>query len=163
MGSMAGPQPAASTGKRMEALVVTALLLVVTLGIGWLIWSVFEWRNARTPSYRLLGLRIVRRSDERPIRLGRSFARASICGLLVIPTMTVCCVIGICFAFGASPPDGLLRRPRTAPWDLLTATKVIEERTRPGEMGGPGHGVLKPIDLTRATRASGTHKNGRAH
>src|ERR1700728_1763023 len=113
---MAGCQPAASLGKRLEALVLTVLLLVVTLVIGWLIWSVFEWRKGQTPSYRLLGLRIVGLSDEQPIRLGRSLARACICCLLVIPPIAVCCVIGICFTLGASPPDGLLRRPRIAPW-----------------------------------------------
>ncbi|MGP0030458.1 MAG: RDD family protein [Acidimicrobiales bacterium] len=159
---MAGRQPAVSLGKRMEALALTAALLVLTLGIGWLIWSVFEWRHARTPSYRLLGLHIVRRSDERPIRLVRSLARASICCLLVIPTVAVCCVIGLCFAFGASPPDDLLRRPRTAPWDFLTATRVTDERTRPEAHGDFGHAILKPIDLARATRASGTHNEGPA-
>ena len=101
---MAGHQPPARLGKRLEALVLTALLLVVTLAIGWLIWSVFEWRNGQTPSYRLLGLRIVRLSDERPIGLGRSLARSCICCLLVIPTIAVSCIIGICFTLGASAP-----------------------------------------------------------
>jgi uncharacterized RDD family membrane protein YckC len=160
---MAGRQPAASLGKRLEALVLTALLLVVTLAIGWLIWSVFEWRKGQTPSYRLLGLRIVRLSDERPIRLGRSIARACICCLLVIPTIAVCCVIGICFTLGASPPGGLLRRPRIAPWDYLTATKVTDERAQPEANGDFGHAILEPIDLAGATRASGTHNNGHAH
>jgi hypothetical protein len=160
---MAGRQPAANLGKRLEALILTALLLVVTLAIGWLIWSVFEWRNGQTPSYRLLGLRIVRLSDERPIRVGRSLARASICCLLVIPTLAVCCFIGISFTLGASPPDGLLRRPRVAPWDYLTATTVIDERAQPEAHGDFGHLILEPIDLSGATRASGTHKNGHAN
>jgi RDD family len=159
---MAGRQPVASLGKRIEALVLTALLIVVTLAIGWLIWSVFEWRNGQTPSYRLLGLRIVRLSDERPIRLGRSLARACICCLLVIPTVAACCVIGICFTLGASPEDGMLRRPRIAPWDYLTATKVIDERAQPESIGDLGLAILEPIDLAGATRASGTHNNGHA-
>ena len=163
MASMAGRQPAASFGKRLEALVLTALLLVVTLAIGWLIWSVFEWRKGRTPSYRLLGLRIVALSDERPIGPGRSLARACICCLLVVPTIVACCVIGICFTLGASPPSGLLRRPRVAPWDYLTATKVTDERAQPEAHGGFGHAILESIDLASATRASGTHNNGDAH
>ena len=142
---------------------LTPLLIVGTLGIGWLVWSVFEWRNGRTPSYRLLGLRVVRVSDDRPIRLTRSFARAVLCGLLVIPTVVVCCVIGVCFAFGASPPDGLLSQPRTAPWDYFTATKVSVERTRSRGTRDLAHGILEPIDLAAATRASGTHRNGHAH
>ena len=163
MANVAGRKSAASLGKRVQALVLAPLLFVATLGIGWLIWSVFEWRNGRTPSYRLLGLRIVRLSDEGPIRLGRSLARAAICCLLVIPTIAVCCLIGLCFAFGASPPDGLLHDPRTAPWDYLTATKVTDERAQLWVNGDRAHGILEPIDLAAATRPSGTHDNGHAH
>jgi len=163
MANVAGRKSAASLGKRIEALALTPLLFVVTLGIGWLIWSVVEWRNGRTPSYRLLGLRIVRLSDERPVRLGRSLARAGICCLLVIPTIIACCLIGVCFVFGASPPDGLLHDPRTAPWDYLTATKVIDERAQPQVHGDRGHGILEPIDLAAATRPSRGHDNGHAH
>ena len=161
MVTMAGHQPAASLGKRIEALALTPLLFVVTLGVGWLVWSVIEWRDGRTPSYRLLGLRVVRISDERPIRFARSLARSSICCVLVIPTIAACCVIGICFVFGASPPDDLFSHPRTAPWDYLTATKVTEERAQPEVAGESSHGLLRPIDLPRATRASGSQNDGR--
>jgi len=159
---MAGRRSAASFGRRIQALALTPLLFVATLGIGWLVWSVFEWRNGRTPSYRLLGLRIVRLSDGRPIGLGRSLARAASCCLLVIPTIVACCLIGLCFVFGASPPDGLLRDPRTAPWDSLTATEVVDGRVRPAVHADVGHQLLQPIDLTKATRASGTRNNGHA-
>jgi hypothetical protein len=163
MGSMAGRQRAASLGKRIEALALTPLLFVVTLGVGWLVWSVLEWRDGRTPSYRLLGLRIVRLSDERPTRIARSLARSSICFLLVIPTIVACCVIGVCFVFGASPPDDLLRHPRTAPWDYLTATKVTDERMQEVAVGDADHDMLGPIDLSRSTRPSGTQNNGHVH
>ena len=157
---MAGRTSAASLVKRSEALALTPLLMIATLGIGWLVWSVLEWRHGRTPSYRLLGLRVVRRSGDAPVRLWRSAARAGICLLLVLPTVAVCCVVGLCFVFGASPPDGLLRDPRTAPWDWLTATRVTDERTGPPVHGDLGQ-ILEPIDLSRATRPSGTRRNGR--
>ena len=48
--------------------------------------------------------------------------------MLVVPTVVIGGVVGLCFAMGASPPDGLFREPRTAPWDYLTATKVLDER-----------------------------------
>lgn len=163
MVSMAKRQPAASLGKRIEALALAPLLFVLTLGVGWLVWSVLEWRKGRTPSYRLVGLRVVRMSDDQPIRLARSLARCCICILLVIPTVAICCVIGICFVFGASPPDDLLRHPRTAPWDYLTATKVTDERAQEDVDGNSGHEILSPIDLSRATRPSGTQNNGHVH
>jgi RDD family len=157
---MAANQPGASFGKRIEALVLAPLLFVVTLGVGWVVWCLLEWRNSRTPSYRLLGLRVVRLSDEQPIRFLRSLARSAICCLLVIPTIAACCVVGLCFVFGASAPDELFRRPRTAPWDRLTATRVIDERTQPNVSGDSGQELLDPIDLTGATRPSAIHTNG---
>ena len=112
---MAGNESAASFGKRIEALALTPLLFVITLGFGWMVWSVFEWRNGRTPSYRLLRLHVVRLSDGQPIRLGRSIVRSGICCLLLLPTIVVCAIVGVCFAFGASAPDDLFSDPRRAP------------------------------------------------
>jgi hypothetical protein len=149
---MAGRQPAAGLGRRVGALALTPLLFVITLGIGWIVWSVVEWRQGRTPSYRLLGLRIVRCSDERPIGLGRSFARSCICWLLILPTIVTCVVVGICFAMGASAPDGLWRQPRTAPWDRMTATRVLDERAVPATEPAAVQAVMQPIDLGRAQR-----------
>ena len=123
--------PPASTAARLEALGLTFVLFVVTLGIGWLIWSVVEWRKGRTASFRLRGLRVVRQSDGRPIGLCRSIVRNAICcTLLLVPTILVCSVLALAFVMGASPPDGLMRQARRAPWDLLTGTKVLDQHVR---------------------------------
>jgi hypothetical protein len=39
-------------------------------------------------------------------------------------------VLAVTFVMGASPPDGLLRKPRAAPWDVLTRTEVVDELGR---------------------------------
>jgi hypothetical protein len=108
-------------------------------------------------------LRVVRMTDEQPAHLARSFARSSICLLLVIPTSVICCIVGISFVFGASAPEDLLRRPRRAPWDHLTGTKVVDERTRAGESGGIAGVVLDHIDLTGIPPTPEAHSNGRIH
>jgi RDD family len=119
----------ATLGRRIEALLLTVFILVGSLGIGWLVWSLIEWRTGRTPSYRLLKLRVVSRSDGRPIGFTKSFVRNGIfCTVLLLPTIVVCCLLGVVFAMGASPPDQLLNLPRTAPWDRLTRTEVVDER-----------------------------------
>jgi hypothetical protein len=129
LAAMAGQRPAATFGRRINALLLTVVLIVVTLGIGWLVWSVVEWRHGRTASYRKMGLRVVSRSDAKPIGLSRSILRnAILCTLLIIPTVLVCVVLGIVFSMGASPPEGLLNTPRPAPWDRLTGTLVVDER-----------------------------------
>jgi hypothetical protein len=120
--------PAASFVARVQSLALTIALVVVTLGVGWMVWSVLEWRHGRTASYRLTGLRVVRRSTGTPIGLGRSLVRNALCcTLLLIPVIIVCVFVGFAFVMGASPPNGLLRRPRAAPWDLLTDTEVLNE------------------------------------
>jgi hypothetical protein len=129
--SLAPRPPAASFAARLRALALTILLIVVTLGVGWIVWSVVEWRHGRTVSYRLTGLRVVRRSNGTPIGLGRSLVRNAVfCTLLIVPTIIVCAVLAFVFVMGASPPSGLLREPRNAPWDLLTDTKVVDERSQ---------------------------------
>lgn len=124
-----GPRPA-RLGLRLRALALTPLLVVVTLGLGWLVWSMVEWRRGRTPGYRVVGLYVVRRSDGRRAGWLRSALRALCCAVLVLPTIAVCCLLALAFVMGASPPNDLLRRARAAPWDLLSSTTVVEERRR---------------------------------
>jgi hypothetical protein len=110
-------------------LLLTAGLIIATLGVGWLVWSVVEWRHGRTASFRVTGLRVVRRSSGRPIGLCRSVVRnALFCTLLLVPTVLVCAFLAFVFVMGASPPADLLSRPRAAPWDRITDTVVLDER-----------------------------------
>ncbi len=162
-GSVVPEHAAASLGRRIGALGLTVCLVAGTLVVGWLVWSVVEWRNGRTPSYRLLGLRVVRRSDGLPVGLGRSFLRSGVCcPVLVVPTVVVGAVVLLCFAFGASPPDGLFRQPRRAPWDVLTATDVRDERARPTVGPTAAFRPIDPVDLAGRTSTEVPQANGHA-
>jgi uncharacterized RDD family membrane protein YckC len=120
--------PGASLAARVKALALTGALIVVTLGIGWFLWTVVEWRRGRTASYSLLGLRVVRSNGD-SIGLWRSVMRNAVCcTLLLVPTLIVCALLAFAFVMGASPPNGLLSQPRRAPWDILTDTKVVDQR-----------------------------------
>ena len=151
--AIAAERVPAGLGRRIKALLLTALLVVATLVVGWLVWSVVEWRRGSTASFRLTGLRVVRRSDGRPIGLVRSILRNAICcTLLLVPTIVACCLLAIAFVMGASPPDRLLLEPRTAPWDLLTRSEVVSERpvetpvpARVVESTGNGKGSIGSI------------------
>jgi RDD family len=124
--------PEAALGSRIWALLLTLVLIIGTLGVGWLCWSLVEWKHGRTASFRLTHLRVVRRSDGSPVGLGRSLVRNLVCcTVLIVPTILACLVIGLAFVMGASPPSGLLSSPRAAPWDLLTDTKVVSESLKP--------------------------------
>ncbi len=125
------PAPkAAGPGPRARALLVTPVLIVATLGVGWVVWSVAEWRQGRTPSYRRTGLRVVRRSDGRPIGLCRSLLREFCLLVLLLPTLVVYSLVAMAFLMGASAPEGVLRQPRATPWDVLTRTRVVDELGR---------------------------------
>jgi RDD family len=119
--------PAANVGTRIKSLLLTPCLIIVTVGVGWFVWSVVEWTSGRTPSYRRTNLRVVRKSDGKPIGLGRSVLRELCCALLLFPTLVACCFIALSFAMGASPPEGVFGQSRRAPWDLLTRTDVVNE------------------------------------
>jgi uncharacterized RDD family membrane protein YckC len=51
-----GVQPR-SIGRVAAAYVVAVLLFIVTLGIGYIIWSLVTWGHGQTPAQRLFGLR----------------------------------------------------------------------------------------------------------
>jgi uncharacterized RDD family membrane protein YckC len=42
-------------GRRVLAGLLDVLLMVVTLGAGWLVWAMFTWPAGQTPAKRLLG------------------------------------------------------------------------------------------------------------
>ena len=59
---------ASSSGKRFGGFLLDLLLLVVTLFIGYLIWSLCLYRGGRTPAKQLLGMRMIKTKDYRPVR-----------------------------------------------------------------------------------------------
>src|SRR5947208_2078900 len=47
----------ASIGRRIGAYFLAIPLMVVTLGIGYVIWGLVVWRNGQTPALQVLGMR----------------------------------------------------------------------------------------------------------
>jgi uncharacterized RDD family membrane protein YckC len=63
-----------SIGRVVKAYVLAVLLFIVTLGIGYIIWSLVAWGHGQTPAQRLLGLRCWRPETGRP-ETGRPASR----------------------------------------------------------------------------------------
>ena len=51
--------PKASIKHRLGGYLLDLGLALITLGIGWVIWSLFAWRNGQTPAKQILKMRVV--------------------------------------------------------------------------------------------------------
>ena len=49
-----------SQGKRLGGIFLELLLVLVTLGIGWLLWSLYIYGRGQSPAKQLLKMRVVR-------------------------------------------------------------------------------------------------------
>jgi uncharacterized RDD family membrane protein YckC len=47
--------PLVSAGGRLGAVLLDGLLIMVTFGIGWMIWTLITWSDGQTPGKKLLG------------------------------------------------------------------------------------------------------------
>jgi uncharacterized RDD family membrane protein YckC len=50
----------ASVGRRIGAFFLAIPLVIVTLGIGYIIWGLIVWGNGQTPALQVLGMRVWR-------------------------------------------------------------------------------------------------------
>jgi uncharacterized RDD family membrane protein YckC len=71
-----------SIGRVAAAYALAVLLFIVTLGIGYLIWSVIVWDGGQTPAQKLVGLRCCDPETSRPASRGQMAIR-QITGLLL--------------------------------------------------------------------------------
>ena len=55
----------ASVGRRIGAYFLAIPLVIVTLGIGYVIWGLIAWGNGQTPALQVLGLRVWRPETNR--------------------------------------------------------------------------------------------------
>ena len=108
-----GVQPR-SIGRVAAAYALAVLLFIVTLGIGYIIWSLATWAHGQTPAQRLLGLRCWRPDPGRPASPGQMALRQA-SGLLFNGELLVGFLI-------------LLIEPgRTSVGDYLIGTVVLHD------------------------------------
>jgi hypothetical protein len=67
--------PLVSAGGRLGALLLDVLLAMVTLWIGWFIWSMVTWSEGQTPAKKLLGHVVADASSGRTFDWGRMALR----------------------------------------------------------------------------------------
>src|SRR4051794_34394459 len=70
-----GGAPIASSGRRLGAYCLEFVLMIVTLGIGWTIWSIVLWGQGQSPAKKVLGLRVVKLQTGKAATRGTMFLR----------------------------------------------------------------------------------------
>ena len=73
----------ASFQHRLGAIVLDATLMVITFGIGWLIWSFIVWGEGQTPAKKILKLRTVNFTNGRPATWGHMGIREGLIPITV--------------------------------------------------------------------------------
>ena len=62
-------------GKRLGGYLLDFLLVIVTLWIGWVVWSLFAWGRGQTPAKQLLGMRVLKLATSSTATWGTMFLR----------------------------------------------------------------------------------------
>ena len=106
-----------SVGRRLGAYLLDGLLAIVTLLIGWFIWSLIVWKDGQSPAKRLLGMRVANKDTGAPASWGRMFLREFVAKVLIVGV-----ALGI-FTFGIVPLilDFMLL------WDKIATTLVVDD------------------------------------
>jgi|GEM_PF-272857 len=83
----------ASPGVRLGSYLLESLFTVITLGIGWLIWSFIIWGKGTTPGHQVVRLYVVSEKTGQAFSWGQMFVREILVKGLLIPVLSV-------FSFG---------------------------------------------------------------
>jgi uncharacterized RDD family membrane protein YckC len=115
--------PDASVGKRVGAYFLDGLLMIVTLGIGWIVWSLVVWSKGQSPAKSLLGMQCIREDTGQPATWGTMFVR-EIVGkwLLGAVTFSITTLVSIFMILGES---------RQGVWDKVAKTVVVDISGQP--------------------------------
>lgn len=110
----------ANPWKRFGSWFLEALLSVVTLGIGWLIWGAMVGSRGQTPAKQLLKLRVVRLSNHKPVGLGTMFwVRGLVAGWVAY--------FAILFTLGVLLFMPFWDRNNQNLWDKVSGTVVVDD------------------------------------
>jgi uncharacterized RDD family membrane protein YckC len=106
-------------GRRLGAHVLDVLLLVLTLILGWIIWSAIIWSRGQSPGKQILGMRVVHLRTGRRATWGRMFLREiiakTIIGFLAL------------FTFGVLNFWLVWDKNKQELWDKVAGTVVVND------------------------------------
>lgn len=106
----------ASAGSRVGAALLDALLMVVTLFIGWLIWSIVLWKQSTSPAKKMLGMVVLDANTGAPASVKQMVMR-EVVGKWVVGSVTGVVTLASIVMLWATPR-------RQTVWDYIGTTTV---------------------------------------
>ncbi len=92
-------RPVCTPWQRLGAWALDALLMIVTLFIGWLIWACFTAQEGQTPARKLLHQRVLRYPDATVASFGWMLGMRGIVAGIVLNIAWQCLIPGLVLAF----------------------------------------------------------------
>jgi len=110
--------------RRLGAYLLDLLLAVVTLFIGWLIWSLIVWARGQSPGKQLLGMRVIRSDSHVVVGWGRMALRELVCkGVIgIVASLTVFGFVAYLWLLWDDENQEL--------WDKMATTLVVDDPQR---------------------------------
>ncbi|MEO7556804.1 MAG: RDD family protein [Acidimicrobiales bacterium] len=114
----AEPYTLTSNGKRFGAYLLEAVLVVVTLFIGWIIWSIILWSKGQTPAKSILKMRVIKLDT----------GRAADGGVMALRELVGKVLLGLIPFYGIVSGIVILTDDQhQGLWDKLAGTVVIDD------------------------------------
>ena len=116
---LVGGAPLSSSGKRFGAYLLDGVLVIVTLVLGWLIWSFVLWSKGQSPGKQLLGMRCVK-TDTGQVATWGTMALRELVGKGVLGWITagITTIVSAFMILGAAH-QGI--------WDKIASTVVVDD------------------------------------
>src|SRR3954451_16836862 len=117
--SQSAPYELTDKGRRFLALLLDGLLAIVTLGIGWIIWSVILRQQGQSPAKSIMKMRVLKLDAGRAANMGDMVMRVLV-GMWVLSIVPLWYVInGVVLLMDQDKYQCL--------WDKLAGTTVIDD------------------------------------
>ncbi|MFM9084695.1 MAG: RDD family protein [Actinomycetota bacterium] len=114
-----GPPVPSSVGRRVGATLLDALLIVVTLFIGWFVWSIVLWKQSTSPAKKMLGMQIVDANTGAPATMHQMVMR-EVVGKWVVGSVAAGLANVASFVMLFITPK------RQGVWDYIGGTTVVD-------------------------------------
>lgn len=128
-------QPAANTplppgvvvstaGRRLGGYALELLLVIVTLFIGWLAWSLVVWGNSTSPAKQLLKMKVVKKDTGLRASYGTMALRELVGKWLIVGLVigSICGIVALILDFML-----LWDKDRQQLWDKIAGTIVVDD------------------------------------